>query len=884
MHWLRLQNATGSRGLLIAIHAWKLWQGRAPLRRSFAACPAVFKEDPGIRAALPKSFKDGDLTSKKGSTIQRWIKEFPWSTTQQKADSEYPFLDAKEAADVRRMRAEINQLDGELRHMDQQLEDGSYLEPMVKQLPAEVQEDTRLRIAGVAKQIAEKEAQSERELQEFYTKIKIKLDVAPDKARYLRDLNTYLQKAVCKGDDRQIRMKLWQSYARCKAFLPPFLNRIPDDAWDVFLRISMRAQLNHDSHWASHRIILYEDMIATGRNVDSSQTLLYVEALNHEGRAEKAVVEWQNLRILVKDNKMSSAYYELIGVDLFTSQGNPQKAEQIAFEYLAKEPPEESRILIPILASWLERGDEVGWRHAWALYLQMKEQLGSDITMNDYDNVTMTFLNGGKTDMALAVFRDMMLTGHETGQGSLQLYRKAVGLMEKTQSKKITAEDFNAVALTSLTYVPRTHQNHFFYGSWLRKLISMGETDAAAQVIELMYERGVKPQSKHMNGIIGAWLRSETQENNDKAEKMAWAMVHERLDFVKKRGPSHLSKSLTTSSESLPFYNPVSRGPALATIETFCLLLNYYVQRRYDQNIEIVQRALEAAQIHPNSFFMNELLFHEALHGNLSIVWTKYLEDFAHIPPSLQTYMCLWDCEKKHLERVILKYPDEYPGPRLIMRETMNWFLAPTRTVWEQNVAREDFSKKMYYLILRCMCLAKDFEGVIIALYALRDTFGFYLDPDTARMITLDVARMNVGLTDAETAVWKPRRLERTRKNPVLRANVSKVDSLFEMLWKERKQLLLTELGIRESEITEQMQQEEGLFVMAEFLKHVLKRITPDLGDDGGAAVEQNLQKAAKSMGVGGICLDDPLPSYRKPDGEVKRIATASAGQNGTSS
>lgn len=878
MHWLSLPNSTRSRGLSIATRAWRVQKWRSPLPRPFAACLALSNKDPGTRGGTGKSFGDEDLTTKKGSTIQHWVKKFPWSTTQQKADPVYPTLDENEAAELRRMKAEASRLDGELQKMEKQLKDGSFLEPMVQQLPAELQEDIRNRIAATAKQIATRETQRARYLQEIYPKIEIRLELAPDKAKYLQKLNAYLKRAVSKSHERQTRAKLWQSFARCRAFLPPFLDQISDEAWDLLLKISMKAQLNSDPHWASHRITLYEDMIIVGRTIDTSQKLLYIEALNHADRGEKAVVEWQALGSVVKDNKMSSAYYELIGVDLFTSQGNPQKAEQIAFEYLSKEPPEESRILIPILATWLERGDEIGWRHAWALYLQLKTQLGSDITMNDYDKVVVTFLNGGKTDLALAVFKDMMLTGHETGQESLPLYRKAVGLIGKTQSKKITADDFNAVALTTLTYVPRKYQNYFFYGSWLKKLLGIGETDAAAQVIELMYERGVKPQSKHMNGIIGAWLRSETQENSEKAERMAWAMVHERLDFVKKRGRPEPSK---LPPEGVPFDDAVSRRPAHATIETFCLLLNFYVQRRSDQSVETVQRALEAAQIPPNHFFMNDLLFHEALHGNLSVVWTKYLEDFAHIPPSLRTFMCLWDCEKKHLERVILKQPDEYPGPRLIMRETMNWFLAPTRTVWEQNRAREDFSKEMYYLILRCMCLAKDFEGVIVALYALRDTFGYYLDPHVARMITLDVARMNVGLTEEESAVWKPRRHRLSRKNPLLRTNVSKVDKLFAMLWTDRKQILLSEHGLQDSDIIESIQQEEGLFVMAEFLRHVLRRITPDLGEDPSAAVERNLRKAAQSMGVGGISLDDPLPSYGKEDGLVKGIAAPSTGRDG---
>ena len=765
------------------------------------------------------------------------------------------------------MKEEIDRLDGELREMERRTRDGSFLEPALQMLPAEAQKDARIQI----RENVIEEAQKARELQVFFPKIEIKAQVAPDKSKYLQNLNANLRNVMVRDDESRARMKLWQSYARCKAFLSPFLHQIPDEAWTVLVKTSMTAQLKNDPHWASHRIILYEDMISTGKKVDSSQTLLYVEALRHEGHSEQAVVQWQDMQSLVKDNAMSLAHYELIGVSLFTSQGNPQKAEEIAFEYLAKEPPEESRILVPILATWLERGDEIGWKHAWALYLRLRAQLGSTITMDDYDNVTITFLNGGRTDLALAVFKDMMLTGQETGQESLELFRKALGIMVETQKKDIGVEDINNFALTSLTYLPRKFQNRFFYGSWLRKLISMGETDAAATVIELMYERGIKPDPKHMNGIIGAWFRTEIEVENDKAEKMAWAMVHERLDFVQKRGRHERSAPVKPPPKWPPFPTYLKRGTALANIETFSLLLNHYVNRRSDHNVEVIQKALEMAQVAPNNFFMNHLLYHEMLHGNLGVVWTKYLETFAHVAPDLETFMCLWDCEKKHLERVILNTPDEFPGPRLVMREMMNWFLAETRTANEQDKAREDFGKYMYTRIIRCMCLAKDFEGVVIALYALRDAFGVYPDADTVKMVTLDVARMGIGISEEEQAVWKPRKY-RSKKNPHLKANVAKIDQLFQMIYQDRSQTLLVEHSIEQGQISEEVQQEEGLFVLAEFLRNILRRITPDLEDEN-ISVEENLKKAASSMGVGGIDLEDPIHSYGKPGGTFKRMA-----------
>lgn len=870
---LRLGCASLSKGLSVASRTRKnQWSSGWLYRTLPASCGQ-------LNNYSTRSLQNGSSgvakrsTTEKGSEVRYWVQDFPWSKTKKKADPQYPFLDEKSGANIRRLKEEHDRSKGELRDLRRELIDESYLEPLIQKLPTEAQNEIRLQ----AQRSAEEELQQAKRANALFSEIEIRSAIPLENRIYLERLNSNFREVLNNESNQKHRMKLWQSYARCKAFLPPFLHLISNETWDFLVRVSMSAQLMNDPHWASHRITLYEDMRATDRAIDSSQTLLYIEALNFQGHGERAVVQWQDMQGLVKDNRTSLAHYELIGVDLFTSQSNPRKAEEIAFEYLAREPPEESRILVPILATWLERGDTTGWKHAWALYLRMKAQLGSAITMTDYDSVMMAFLNGGKTNLALAVFKDMMLTGHKSQEDSLELYKKAVGFLEEDHPAHITAEDINTVALTSLAYLPKYYQNRFFYGKWLKKLISMGETDAAAMVIELLYERGIKPDSKHMNGIIGAWLRSTAPADNQKAESMAWSMIHERLDFVKKRGRSDIRKADTPLPLWVPFPTHINRGPAHANIETFSLLLLHYVNLRSNTKVEIIKGVLGDAMVRPNAFFMNHLLLHDLLQGNLAKVWTKYLEDFADICPSLETFELLWDSEKKHLERIIIKQPDEYPGPRLIMREMMNWFLAPARTVKEQNQAREDFSKKFYDLIIRCMCLAKDFEGVIVALYALRDAFGVYPDANTAKMITLHIALMGLGVGEGDQAEWMPRR-QRIKRSPQVKANVDKVDNLFKMIWQQRNQFLLTENGAQDLDADEKFQQEEGLFVLAEFLRNVLQRITPGLAEDGALSVEANLKTAAASMGVSGINLKDPHTFHGQSAGPSNPKSVASSG------
>ena len=112
-----------------------------------------------------------------------------------------------------------------------------------------------------------------------------------------------------------------------------------------------------------------------------------------------------------------------------------------------------------------------------------------------------------------------MVTGQDPSNDSTALYKSALGLAGNLHASSINENDVNKVSLSVLKVLPRRFQNRFFYASWMKKLIGMGEVDSAALVIELMYERGVKPDSKHLNGIIAGWLR----EGNSKRTQQGGA-------------------------------------------------------------------------------------------------------------------------------------------------------------------------------------------------------------------------------------------------------------------------------------------------------------------------------------------------------------------------
>ncbi len=783
----------------------------------------------------------------------RWYEQLlPWSSKRRRVDPNN--LEANENSEVKWLKRQISQLEDELQEMDGPV-GKTLIEPLIATLSPEDQR--KVRTAIMREELGEKRKELEveevkRRLAMLVPKkreLEIHWQLPPEQGAYLRILNANIQKAAGNLEDQDLRKKLWKSYARCKAVLPPFLHTIPEKTWTVLWASHHTISTDHPQ-WASHLITLSEDMLSAGKELNIYQRILYIEGLRHEGRHGEAISQWQNLEGDLGEDKQAIEEYELLGVRMFASNGDPEKAEKIALNYLRPEVSQDSRILIPILSAWAQRGDAIGIKHAWALYLRFKTQIGDNMTMEDYDNITMSLLHAGRADLALAVFKDLMLTGEQTDQGSVELYKKAASLIGKSQSSAITPEDLNKISLTGLIALPRRFQNKFFYASWLKKLLGMGDADAAATVIELMYERGVRPDSKHLNGIVGAWLRTGNDGDSETAEKMAWAMIHERLDLVNRR---RRRDSLNTPD--MPSVKGVTIPPHLrrtispANVETFSLLLQHYGRRGQDDNVQLMQKCLAMAEIPPNSYFINHLLYIDLRKGQHQSAWERYERMFRKTRPDLETFACLWDCEKAHLDSLLIRATGRFPNPRKLMLEMMKWYslLQPG----DRELVRDDFSKELHNQIIRCFGQTADLEGLIVALYALKESFGIYPDKETARTVSLQVGRMGIGEE-------KRPRAGRTRKgNSQRKANVMRIAQAFAIITGQREKFL-AEAGLNDlQQCDAHIQREEGLFILAEFLRAILRRTTMD--ED---AVEANIEKVASDMGVGGIQMEDLLPSY----------------------
>ncbi|EEH33625.1 pentatricopeptide repeat protein [Paracoccidioides lutzii Pb01] len=664
-------------------------------------------------------------------------------------------------------------------------------------------------------------------------------------------------KLLIKDPTRAHRQELWRSYQRCRATIPAFIDLLPEETLTIMWNSQSQSaspQTPLLGHWED----LAEDILANDRDLTQSQWLQYITLLLESGQSNKAFSLWKTReKHLNYAGGTEVEQFWNLGVRILLANGELERAQDIAMAFLADDKSRPPRILIPIIIAWAKIPGNTNGARAWTLYLRLKTMLGPDIIMTDYDSISIGFLKAGRVDMAVAVFKDMMLTGQTTTSDSTSLYNASLGLVGSLQASSITEADVNKISLSALTIMPRKFQNKFFYASWLKKLIGMGEVDSAVAVVQLMYERGIRPDARHINGVIGGWLRKDNPSGREKAEKLGWAMIQERIDHVwsrqKKPSPGSIKPSVYDGGNGtrLPTYENQTVPPA--SIETFSLLLLYYTRQGHDRMANYVIECLEKAQMRPNAFFMNHLLYAELRKHDVLGVWTRYQQMSATVHPDLETFACLWDCGKIQYDRARQPFDANFPTARDLFREMMDWYFSLTPR--NQTNVRQLFSKDLYDQILRCFSFSLDPQGTIVALHSLRHVFGYIPDVVTGRILMFEVVRLLPPLPKADNSKKARRQRCRISINPRSKETLQHVSKLLETL-RDRRETQLAKQGLLIEDLDTKARKDHEVNLYTDLLRVVLSRLAKN-----PRKIEDKIRKAAMEMGESEeLYLGEPVP------------------------
>ncbi|KAI1618572.1 hypothetical protein EDD37DRAFT_273130 [Exophiala viscosa] len=585
-----------------------------------------------------------------------------------------------------------------------------------------------------------RDEKTSRRLAEEKDPLKVTLSIPSKDKIYVKRFNKVLHEAGQSGAKDKDYFTLWKWYLRCQQHVSNFAVIIPEDVWH-FLWKTQTTRFYRPKHLA----MLGKDMIRVDVQLEDQELVQYIDALEDTGDIAAAAETWEAQKSRLGNNNELAETFWTTGIRIYVALGKPQKAQNLAFECYDHTTMVDPEVLVMVISAWAKSQRESAPTKAWSCYLDLRKRLerneDEQTSLRVLGRVSGALLEAGRTELASAVFKDMYLLKYKSAFDSWTFFQDMAKSLPNSASP---GEDIvNKIGLASLAFLPRNFYNRFFFGSWIKWLIGEGRLDEAAQVVELMYERGTRPDARHLNGLVAAWLREGSPTSRKSAEDTAWAMIRERVEMVKKRqakttisNPSSPKERTIDAAQIPPF---LRRGAPAATIETFSILLQHYTRRSDLENASrVTDVMLGPAQMKPNAFIMNHWLYASLRSGQAEEVWTRYLNLKETISPDLETFCALWDTAKACYTPPN-SHQNAFPDARSLFAEMQGWLrvIEPRR----RELVKADFSPELYEQIIRCFCLLSDPNGVLCALYGLRESFGMLPHEEVIRLIIVSVAR-----------------------------------------------------------------------------------------------------------------------------------------------
>jgi hypothetical protein len=645
--------------------------------------------------------------------------------------------------------------------------------------------------------------------------------------------------------DVKIR-ETWRAYVLCRSALVSAPYLVSAKFWTALWNILSKDDI-HNLDRMSHLKILGDDMIKSKFDMDQAQKLLYIEATFVEDDHTTAIHTWESMGLGSSEMADRKEYWDL-GTRMFCRHGLIDRAITCAGKILQNTTdPKDFRLLLPIIGAVLKSGAESCLQHAWALYIRLRFNLGRNMIMEDYDSLITMFMNADHGEQALSIFKDMMLTNDpKIGRGSIGRYTDSVGKFAILSSLKIHTTELDWQDFKTVDVLPPRLNNRIFFGSWLKKLIGDGELESAEKVYFIMQERGIRPSSISINGLIGAWYRKGTEKHREKADTLAWQMIRERQDVVALREQKYRFKVFKgpirlIMTDDKPHVKPVNWIP-YATIETFAIMLEQYLHRQQFVLVPPLFEALETAKLKPNTGFMNQLLLTHMRAQSVDLALKTYrsLTDLEKpqgsiVQPNYDTYQILWENLARAYDPVrVPNRKSHLVGASRSMFRDMMQHLRPH--------GGGPLPNELYQTIILCFCLQKDQIGTAVALTGLQKYFGNFPTEVTARAIVLQIAR--TGLTN-ESGIGAPRRLD--TGSTVSRQRIQSVTKALALL-RNRRVEVLREKGIDLDSLEGDAKLVETVLILSQLLKYGFEN-KPSEGVFPETALEAR-RTAAQQMGV----------------------------------
>ncbi|KAJ8123686.1 hypothetical protein ONZ43_g421 [Nemania bipapillata] len=394
---------------------------------------------------------------------------------------------------------------------------------------------------------------------------------------------------------------LWKAYSGARTTMSERWHTVPAPTWEMLWHV-LSTEYTFSTNRMSYIHVLAKDMQKSGVTLLPKQQILTIEAMFLDGWESEAIENHRrHVSTLGTDPETFLAYWQL-GLQMYCRVGDFERAQRVANTILESPYETDPRFVQPLIKLCAETPATV--EAGFKLYRDLRVRLGDSMTIQDYDKMISYFLASGNTEFALFIFVDMMKSG--------------------------------SIDLATVERYPPSIANPFFFGKWLKRLIGTGDREGALNVLHFMKSQNITPQAIQVNGLIGAWLRTGAADDVQKAEDIAWEMINTRIQFVERR-----KRKLSLDGMSL---HTADRGWPRANLETFSLLAENYKERNLTAKMGPLWRSFQEAEIAPDSFIFNQLLFSLLQDGKGETLLPLYQEMVRRfkLKPDSHTFMALW--------------------------------------------------------------------------------------------------------------------------------------------------------------------------------------------------------------------------------------------------
>ncbi|KAJ8118215.1 hypothetical protein OPT61_g761 [Boeremia exigua] len=568
-------------------------------------------------------------------------------------------------------------------------------------------------------------------------------------AHAIKRLEYLLNRADSKDDlDPALRAPLWNAYLVALKYKVSLPKHLPRRACNILWR-SQYADGLDDSSRKTHLVKLDRDLATAQAFPVAGQVAYRIEQKFMAGMQERALEMWAASR----DNFATAPDYLDTGVRLYGLAGHPDQAHGIMDYLFRSNPTWNPSVMSVVLRAYTSKHSEQHLEKARAVYIALKQRMGTEITIKTYDSCMIGFLEARSLPDAKQVFEDMARTGWVEAKESRSHVAAVIRKLNLLYALGTDISSMSSIALSAITVLPTAYHGHVF-SDWMKSAMVAKAPQAAAQILDLMIQRGYQPETDDFNRLLTTLFRTKEPENLLKAEDIGWKMIEEarQSTMPTERHPSGSRVDAIANklqNASVLDANPGSSLPP-ANPSTFALIMRHHASNSQWEHVDYLIRQLKLADVKINTPILNVLLDIKCQKGLFSEVWQVYKsltdnsgEGGGTVFPDGQTIRILWRTLRLALSDPANREDTSLPTPRELLRETLDWWILvrqrPDFERFRQGLA-SDLMGAVTKLVLHSFSYAQDLPGTLVALHFLNQKFKIQFTRETAVIVFRQLA------------------------------------------------------------------------------------------------------------------------------------------------